>query len=100
LNELNLKLQGESQLVVEIINQIKSFDIKLDLWKRQLIENNLYHFNTCREIKQIYVNEIFEVDIYFGILESLKRQFRKRFDDFRSHKFEFDLFNKPFDFKV
>jgi hypothetical protein len=100
LNELNLKLQGESQLVVEMFNQIKTFEIKLDLWKRQLLENNLYHFNTCQEIKQIYENEIFEVDTYVGILESLKQQFQERFNDFRSHKFEFDLFNKPFDIEV
>jgi hypothetical protein len=65
-----------------------------------LLENNLYHFNTCQEIKQIYENEIFEVDIYVGILESLKQQFQERFNDFRSHKFEFDLFNKPFDIEV
>jgi hypothetical protein len=31
LNELNLKLQGESQLVVEMFNQIKTFEVKLDL---------------------------------------------------------------------
>jgi hypothetical protein len=69
LNELNLKLQGESQLVVEIFNQIKTFEIKLDLWKRQLLENKFYHFNACQEIKQILENEIFEVHIYVGILK-------------------------------
>jgi hypothetical protein len=100
LNELNLKLQGESQLVVEMFNQIKTFEVKLDLWKRQLLENNLYHFNTCQEIKQIYENEIFEVHTYVRILESLKQKFQERFNDFRSHKFEFDLFNKPFDIEV
>jgi hypothetical protein len=58
--------------------------------------------NTFQEIKQIYENEIFEVHIYVGILESLKQQFQERFSrtDFRSHKFEFHLFNKPFDIEV
>ncbi len=30
----------------------------------------------------------------------MKQQFQERFNDFRSHKFEFDLFNKPFDIEV
>jgi ribonucleotide reductase beta subunit family protein with ferritin-like domain len=55
-----------------MFNQIMTFEIKLDSWKRQLLENNLYHFFTYQEIKQIYENVIFERDIYVGILESLK----------------------------
>jgi hypothetical protein len=44
LNELNLTLQSKDQLVHVLFNRIKAFQIKLELFKCQLQDQNLPHF--------------------------------------------------------
>ena len=94
LNALNISLQGKDSLVTELFEKIKSFEKKLQLWRNQLENNNMYYFPTLRnEIPQDskkYVNIILDIQI----------EFEARFQDFREHETSFALFASPFDIAV
>jgi hypothetical protein len=49
LNELNLQLQGKSQLIFQFIAAVKAFKIKLRLFKTQLSKGDMCHFPTCKK---------------------------------------------------
>lgn len=44
LTDLNLKLQGKNKLITQLYDDIKSFIIKLSLWKSRFSNDNLVHF--------------------------------------------------------
>ena len=48
LNELNLKLQGKCVFAHELYAKVKSFQVKLMLFSRQLKEHNYAHFPTLQ----------------------------------------------------
>jgi len=50
LNELNLKLQKQSKTIFELISDVKSFEVKLQLFKTQILKQNFLHFKTCQDI--------------------------------------------------
>jgi len=96
LNELNLKLQGRDQIVIELFSHIKAFTAKLRLWKKQISEINFMHFNTCQQVKDKYPNIEIDSSKFIELIENLKMEFEERFSDFKNHKFEFELFVNPF----
>jgi len=49
LNVVNLKLQGNQQVVTLLYDVIKAFKAKLRLWEGQLVSGNLTHFPTCQD---------------------------------------------------
>ena len=51
LNELNRKLLGENKLFTDCYQDIKTFVIKLKLYKNQLLSNNAVHFQLLNEFK-------------------------------------------------
>ena len=46
LNELNMRLQGENQLINTMFQTITAFEMKLKLWQSQIKANNFMHFDT------------------------------------------------------
>ena len=44
LNELNIKLQGKRVFAYELHREVKSFQLKLKLFAKQLNEQNFVHF--------------------------------------------------------
>ena len=47
LYDLNLKLQGKDQIIMNMCDQVKEFKCKLVLWEKQLKNEDLTHFPTC-----------------------------------------------------
>ncbi|KAL4104099.1 hypothetical protein QTP88_019412 [Uroleucon formosanum] len=95
LNELNLKLQKQSKTIFELISDVKSFEIKLQLFKNQILKQNFLHFKTCQEIKQ---NSLIDAPTnhFVSILEQLSIEFENRFQDFKSNMTSFRLIENPF----
>jgi hypothetical protein len=52
VNDLNTRLLGKGRLVCDMFSYIKSFQLKLKLFAKQLNEGNLYHFPCCKSISQ------------------------------------------------
>ena len=48
LNLLNLKLQGEENLLCQLYSHVKGFRVKLVLFKRNISEKNFAYFPTCQ----------------------------------------------------
>ena len=50
LNALNVKLQGRKQLITEMRDAVKEFQMKLLLWEGHMRQGNLAHFPTCQSV--------------------------------------------------
>ncbi|MBN3300885.1 GT2D2 protein, partial [Amia calva] len=44
LNTLNVKLTGSKQVITEMYDSVKAFQLKLRLLEKQLQQGNLFHF--------------------------------------------------------
>ncbi|KAI7805541.1 putative general transcription factor II-I repeat domain-containing protein 2A-like [Triplophysa rosa] len=95
LNDLNVKLQGRKQLITEIRDSVNAFQMKLRLWEGQMHQANLSHFPICQSVSDT-VTITFPTELYADKLNTLKAEFSRRFADFESQKFNFDLFTNPF----
>ena len=95
LSSLNLKLQGRKQLITEMRDSVKAFELKLHLWEGQMRKGNLTYFPTCQSISTTVTIPL-PTQVYADKLNTLKVEFSRRFADFESQKFNFDLFANPF----
>lgn len=92
LNELNLKLQGQKNSVCDLMKAVRSFQMKLDIFKQDLQGGECLHFVQVRE--QIK----FERDLspYVDFIDKLMRNFHQRFDSFALGKQLLLLIQNPF----
>ncbi|XDV39475.1 hypothetical protein PO909_008719 [Leuciscus waleckii] len=95
LNTLNVKLQGRKQLITEMRDSVKAFQMKLRLWEGQMRQGNLSHFPICQSVSDT-VTIPFPAEVYADKLNTLKVEFCRRFADFERQKFNLDLFANPF----
>src|SRR5258705_7144415 len=50
LNNLNLRLQGKGKLVSDMYAEVKAIQGKINIFVKQVTENNLAHFPCCKEL--------------------------------------------------
>ena len=87
-------MQGKNKLITALYDDIKYFFLKLKLRKFQVSSENLVHFATCKELQNIAdTKSALSFAKYDTHLESLSKEFEKRFSDFA-------LFSGPFSFDV
>lgn len=91
LNALNKTLQGEKQLISDLMEKVDAFKKKLALWKEQLMTKNTAHFPTLSKVRE---NANF--DEFVSVVEEIQAQFSKRFQDTASLTSVFELFSRPF----
>ncbi|GFY57857.1 general transcription factor II-I repeat domain-containing protein 2B [Trichonephila inaurata madagascariensis] len=96
MNELNLRLQGENQLLPDLYTNIKSFRQKIILFQSQLRKKCFTYFKTC-EIFSHTTETGFPVNFAIETLSALKINFDTRFSDFDVIANEIKLFQNPFD---
>lgn len=83
LNALNVKLQGRKQLITEMRDSVKAFQMKLGLWERQMRQGNLSHFPICKSVSDT-VAIPFPTEVYTDKLNTLNVEFSRRFADFET----------------
>jgi hypothetical protein len=93
LNELNLNLQRQNQLVHTLYDHVKSFKVKLMLWKRQFENGNLAHFPSLNQV--IGVEEL-NLEKYVLSFSNIIDEFEDRFSDFREKEILLFMFSSPF----
>ncbi|XP_059048227.1 general transcription factor II-I repeat domain-containing protein 2B-like [Achroia grisella] len=94
LNDLNQKLQGKNNLVHELLDFLKAFELKLELWISQFQRKITTHF------PHLSLFHISNMDKYISALQDLKTQFHSRFPDFRRDEKYLNLFARPFSVSV
>ncbi|KAI6661857.1 General transcription factor II-I repeat domain-containing protein 2-like [Oopsacas minuta] len=92
LNILNSTLQGKNKLIHELYATIRSFEMKLALFKLQLKNNNFSHFPALKSQDSADGNK------YAEIISNLQENFDTRFGDFRNQQQSFEIFAQPFSF--
>ena len=82
LNDLNTKLQGKSAFTHELYQDIKACQLKLQLFAKQLNEQNVVHFPRLKHSSSQLV--------------ALQREFIRHFADFKAMEVQFELLSSPF----
>ncbi|XP_012136549.2 general transcription factor II-I repeat domain-containing protein 2A-like isoform X2 [Megachile rotundata] len=96
MNRLNLLLQEEGKIIVELYDTVRAFQMKIQLWIRQLQMGNAYHFP---KLKLAAVNEDC-IKKYCSILQILLEEFETRFRDIQNLDTDFNIFAMPFSVNV
>lgn len=93
LNNLNLNLQGQNKSISDIIHFINGFQIQLNIFKREIKNEEFHHFPRCEEIKKEYSDVDF---IGFGdLINEIAIEFDSRFKELFILKNDILLFNNP-----
>ena len=78
LNELNLKLQGQKNSVCDVMKNVRSFQMKLNIFKKDL-QGECEHFPQMRE----QIQGEGDISPYVGFIDKLIGNFSQRFDSFK-----------------
>ena len=98
LSDLNLRLQGKSQLVNKMFEYICAFEKKLELFQVQLRRATLTHF-MCLASRKLEFPDL-DCTKYGASVQKLYDEFANRFSYFRQNKIKLKLFAQPFDLAV
>ena len=98
LSNLNLRLQGKSQLVNKLFEHICAFEKKLELFQVQLNRTKLTHF-MCLATRKLGFRDL-DCTKYGASVQKLCDEFANRFADFRQNKIKLKLLAQPFDLAV
>uniref|UniRef100_A0A8C8VQ74 Uncharacterized protein n=1 Tax=Pelusios castaneus TaxID=367368 RepID=A0A8C8VQ74_9SAUR len=94
LNWLNAKMQGRHKIVTDFYDSVRAFELKLQLWEKQLSNGNYAHFPT---LKLVSANvRASSAERYRDKIGGLKNEFGERFRDFRKLEQDFKVFCTPF----
>ncbi|XP_065658787.1 general transcription factor II-I repeat domain-containing protein 2-like [Hydra vulgaris] len=88
----------KKELVTTIFDNVRAFQTKFLLWERQIEQNNLLHFDTCKSMKLHDPNFMFSS--YPKNINNIKQDFEVRFQDFKKCEPKFALFTSPFNFNI
>jgi hypothetical protein len=92
LNELNLKLQGQGQTVLDLFSYWKAFTMKLDIFTRDINIKAFKYFPNVKNLSNQFEVNVDELQEY---IEALKAEFDKRSKDFHIHGSLFSYLIKP-----
>ena len=98
LPDLNLRLQGKSQLVNKLFEHICAFEKKLELFQIQLSRAILTRFLCLATRKREFPD--LDCAKYGARVQKLRGEFANRFSDFRQNQIKLKLFAHPFDLAV
>ncbi|MBN3288759.1 GT2D2 protein, partial [Polyodon spathula] len=54
LKNLNVKLQGCKQVIIEMCNGVKALQLKLHGWEKYMQQGNLSHFLMCQSVRSSF----------------------------------------------
>ena len=80
LDELNLRLQGAGQTVLDLFETWKSFVAKIDVYIQDVQSSTFRYFKSLQKFSCDHEVNFFVID---GYMSELKTQFCNRFQDFR-----------------
>ncbi len=94
LNVLNTKMQRRNKVVTEYYDCIRAFEMKLDLWGKQLSQGNPAHFPYLKSLHTAHDKD--NMDKYKEKIVGLQNELQNRFQIFNELEKEFSLFRSPF----
>lgn len=95
LNNLNIKLQGNNQLISQLANHVAAFEQKLKLFQSQLTKGELGHFPTYQTMLEKH-SVSHKNETYATKIGKLREVFDRRFGDFKKEQGNLKLFSNPF----
>lgn len=99
MNQLCLKLQGETNLVTDVFLHVMAFRAKLMQFERELQSQNLDHFPYAAKFYEESQAE-FPSSFAKDIIVDFQKQFHERFSDLDGKADEIKMFQNPFECDV
>lgn len=98
LSTLNVVLQGKCRTIIDYLQSIREFQLKIDLLGTQLEENDFSHF---QKLMSVLTNEVnVDRNRYKKIVQDLREDFSTRFQDLYKLEEYFDIVTPPFSVDV
>ncbi|MBN3323638.1 GTD2B protein, partial [Atractosteus spatula] len=97
LNALSLKLQGTKQVITQMYDSVKSFKCKLSSWAKQRTDGNLAHFSALQSLGMVEPHCLKE---YTDVTNNLRKEFDRRFKEFKVLEPQLKVFATPFAVEV
>jgi hypothetical protein len=97
MNELNLKLQGSGKTIDVMFGYIKSFEAKIQIFKRDIESQKFKYFPQLYNYfeKSLKSCEEESIILFKNVIHSLASEFAERFDQFRSLEVTLKLLKYP-----
>ncbi|KAE9521271.1 hypothetical protein AGLY_018334 [Aphis glycines] len=83
INFLNLELQGKEKQIINMITDVQAFFSKLAYWENKMKNGDFQHFPTLQETIINYSENIYEPKNHIIIIQHLRSEFKRRFNDFK-----------------
>ncbi|XP_050065732.1 general transcription factor II-I repeat domain-containing protein 2A-like [Aphis gossypii] len=83
INFLNLELQGKEKQIINMISDVQAFSSKLAYWENKMKNGDFQHFPTLQETIINYSENIYEPTNHINIIQHLRSEFKRRFNDFK-----------------
>ena len=96
LKVLNLQLQGRNQMITDMYDAVKAFQMNMFLQETQKHHCNLPHFPCCQVVSNQVDATMFPNVQFADKLNALRSEFTQRFGNSEAHKMNFELFRNPF----
>jgi hypothetical protein len=99
LNVLNTRMQGRQALITELLDNVRAFCAKLELFKRQLEGERFDQFHAMKVILD-ELQDRSNVQVFVGHIQALSESFKARFKDVEGRETGLHLFRNPFSVAV
>ncbi|KAF0737720.1 general transcription factor II-I repeat domain-containing protein 2-like, partial [Aphis craccivora] len=83
INFLNLELQGKEKQIIDMISHVQAFSSKLAYWENKMKNGDFQHFPTLQETIINYSENFYEPTNHINIIQHLRFEFKRRFNDFK-----------------
>ncbi|XP_022162363.1 general transcription factor II-I repeat domain-containing protein 2-like [Myzus persicae] len=80
---LSKELQGKEKQIINMISDVQAFSSKLAYWENKMKNGDFQHFPTLQETIINYSENIYEPTNHINIIQHLRSEFKRRFNDFK-----------------
>ena len=96
LNILNLSMQGKESTVIDFVDKVNAFIMKLELWSGQISKGKLDQFHTLNELtsEKKIVLDVETKEVILEHLRALQKEFLSYFQDLKDR--DFKIVRNPF----
>ncbi|XP_065664734.1 general transcription factor II-I repeat domain-containing protein 2B-like [Hydra vulgaris] len=86
--KLNLEMQGKRIISAQLLEELSTFEQKLDLFLDDISGDQFIYFNSLRNFRMKIISEAEKVNRkqFFEIITTIVHQFASRFHDFRKYQ--------------
>lgn len=96
LNVFNLRLQVRGVSISHLMETVRSFSLKLDLFQNDIDSNELLHFSKLKKFLSVLVEDDGDITGFSAFLQQVRNEFSERFHELSSIEDVLIMCRNPF----